>query len=113
VWPHRIATFGTLLEFRKTQPCSELDTDADSMHKGVLDNRGNQLVPQFDHHVDNNIYADVGKHMYTTVCSSVLALWLILGFPHDDTPGPLSRENFCGRYTHVRTTLGHHVDSRK
>ena len=87
--------------------------DADSRHKGVLDDKGNRLAPQFDHHVDDNIYADVSEYMYTTVCSSVLALWKILGFPHEDTPDPLSREKFCGTYSHERKTLGHHIDSRK
>ena len=58
------------------------------MKKGVLDNGGNRPAPQFDHHSDDNFYADVDEHMNTTVCSSVLALWLTLGFPHDDTPDP-------------------------
>ena len=87
--------------------------DADSIHKGVLDSKGNRLPPQFDHHVDDNIYADVGEHMYKTVCSSVLALWQILGFPSDDTPDPLSRDKFCGKYSHARKSIGHHIDSRE
>ena len=86
--------------------------DADSMNGGVTDRNNNRIAPQFDHHVDDNIYADVGEHMHRTVCSSVLALWQILGFPHEDTPDPLSREKFCGTYTHTRKTLGHLVDSR-
>ena len=36
----------------------------------------------------------------------------MLGFPHEDTPDPLSREKFSGTYTHRRKTLGHLVDSR-
>ena len=95
-----------------TETKSFVRADADSMNGGVVDSNGNRMTPQFDHHVDDNIYADVGEHMYKTVCSSVLALWQILGFPHDDTPDPLSREKFCGTYTHLRKTLGHLVDSR-
>ena len=86
--------------------------DADSVNRGVIDSNNNRLAPQFDHHVDDNIYADVGEYMHKTVCSSVLALWQILGFPHEDTPDPLSREKFCGTYTHLRKTLGHLIDSR-
>ena len=86
--------------------------DADSTHRGVLDEWGKRLAPQFDHHVDDNIYADVGRHMYKTVCASVLALWTILGFPHPDTPDPLSRDKFSGTYSYTRKCLGHHINSR-
>jgi hypothetical protein len=87
--------------------------DANSVNRGVTDNNNNnRLAPQFDHHVDDNIYADVGEYMHKTVCSSVLALWQILGFPHEDTLDPLSREKFCGTYTHLRKTLGRLVDLR-
>ena len=87
--------------------------DADSVFKGVLDKQGNRLPPQFDHHVDDNIYADVGEHMSKTVCASVLALWKILGFPQDNTPDALSREKFCGQYTHARKSIGQQIDSRQ
>jgi hypothetical protein len=95
-----------------TDTQSFVRADADSINRGVMDSNNERSAPQFDHHVDDNIYADVSEYMHRTVCSSVLALWQILGFPHEDTPDPLSREKFCGTYTHLRKTLGHLVDSR-
>jgi hypothetical protein len=86
--------------------------DANSINRGVTDNNSNQMAPQFDHHVDDNIYADVGEYMHRRVCLSVLALWQILGLPNKERPNPLRRKKFCGTYTHLRKTLGHLVDLR-
>ena len=86
--------------------------EADSINSGVMNEVGERLPPQFDHHVDDNIYADVGEYMMQTLCASVLALYRILGFPRDDVPDALSREKLCCVYTHERKTLGHWIDSR-
>ena len=89
------------------------NAEADSLNKGILDTSGSRLPPQFDHHVDDNIYCDVAAHMAQTVSASALALWHILGFPDPlRGPNPLSLEKFDGRYTHQRKTLGHLIDSR-
>jgi hypothetical protein len=88
--------------------------ETDSLNRGILDaSGGHRLPPQFDHHVDDNIYCDVAAYMAQTVSASALALWHILGFPNPlHGPNPLSLEKFNGRYTHQRQTLGHLVDSR-
>ena len=48
--------------------------ERNSMNPGVFDHHGYRLPPQFDHHVDENLYGDVAEHMLRTVSSSVLAL---------------------------------------
>jgi hypothetical protein len=83
------------------------------VNTGVLDTSRRRLPPQFNHHVDDNIYCDVAEHMAQTVSASALALWHVLGFPNPlHGPNPLSLEKFDGRYTHQRQTLGHLIDSR-
>ena len=87
--------------------------EVDSLNAGILDSSGHRLPPQFDHHVDDNIYCDTAPYMLQTVSASALALWHVLGFPNPKQgPNPLSLEKFDGRYTHQRKTLGHLVDSR-
>ena len=104
------------IQLAETPTRTEIDgftrADRDSLNKGVMNESGKRLPPQFDHHVDDNIYADVGEHMMQTLCSSVLALYHILGFPKDTVPDALSRDKLCCVYTHTRKTLGHWIDSR-
>jgi hypothetical protein len=87
--------------------------EADSLNRRILNASGHRSLPQFDHHVDDNIYCDVAAYMTQTVSASALALWHVLGFPNPlHGPNPLSLEKFDGQYTHQRKTLGHLVDSR-
>ncbi|CAJ1950376.1 unnamed protein product [Cylindrotheca closterium] len=55
--------------------------EADSINKGVFNPDGSRIPPNFDHHVDDCLYVDVAKTLRQTIASSVLALYLILGFP--------------------------------
>ena len=51
--------------------------------------------------------------MILTVSASVLALWILLGFPDKWYPNPLSMDKLVTRYSHQRVTLGYKLDSRK
>ena len=50
--------------------------------------------------------------MLLTVSASVLALWLILGFPDKHRPNPLSMDKLVTKYSHQRISLGYKIDSR-
>ena len=113
----RASTHLPAIELANPPTSAEVDcfvrAEADSANTGILDSLGHRLPPQFDHHVDDNIYCDVAAHMAQTVSASALALWHVLGFPNPSQgPNPLSLEKFDGRYTHQRKTLGHLIDSR-
>jgi hypothetical protein len=86
--------------------------ERDSLNPGVMLN-GHRLPPQFDHHVDDNLYADVGEHLLQAVSASVLALYHILGFPSPDVPNPLSMDKLDTSYTHQRQELGTMTDTRR
>ena len=85
----------------------------DSLNPRVLDAQGNHLPPQFDYHVDDNTDADIAKNTLLAVSASVLALWILLGFPDKWYPNPLSMDKLITRYSHQRVTLGYKLDSRK
>jgi hypothetical protein len=88
--------------------------DADAYNQGVLDEAGNRRPPQYDHHVDDNLYADVEEHVHQTVASSMLSLFNILGQPTDNrVPNPFSEEKFENELTHTRKTVGYHIDTRR
>jgi hypothetical protein len=70
------------------------------------------LPPQYDHHVDDNLYADIQQSMRLTVSASILALYDVLGFPSVDVPDPMSPEKFNTKYSHLRKTLGYHINTR-
>ena len=113
----RAASHLPTIELATPPTATEVDcfspAEPDTINHGVLDASGHRLPPQFDHHVDDNIYGDVAAYMAQTVSASALALWHVLGFPNPlHGPNPLSLEKFDGRYTHQRKTLGHLVDSR-
>jgi hypothetical protein len=87
--------------------------ERDWINHGVFDQHGCRLPPQFDHHVDDNLYADVAEHLLKVVSSSVLALYYILGFPSPDVPNPLSIDKLNTRYNHLRQELGTMVNTRR
>ena len=122
LWSHpdtvtRAASHLPTIELATPPTTAEVDcftrAEADSLNRGILNASGHRSPPQFDHHVDDNIYCDVAAYMAQTVSASALALWHVLGFPNPlHGPNPLSLEKFDGRYTHQRQTLGHLIDSR-
>jgi hypothetical protein len=87
--------------------------ESDTLNRGVFDQDGRRLPPQFDHHVDDNLYADVGEHLVRAVSASVLALYSVLGFPRPELPNALSTEKLDTRYNHQRKALGNLVDTRR
>ncbi|KAI2501609.1 hypothetical protein MHU86_12880 [Fragilaria crotonensis] len=54
----------------------------DSINTGVFDSDGKRRSPTYDHHVDDNMYADV-KEFPRSVAASVIALNEIVGYPND------------------------------
>jgi hypothetical protein len=87
--------------------------EQDTLNSGVLDASGNRLPPQYDHHVDENLYADVQQYMRLAVSASVLALYDVLGFPSVDVPDPMSQEKFKTKYDHLQKTVGYHINTRR
>jgi hypothetical protein len=86
---------------------------ADCLNKGVFNLEGNRLPPQFDHHVDDNIYADVACNVPRTVSASAIALFDILGYPNKLLPNCLSMEKLDTSYTWIRRILGFSINSRR
>ena len=76
---------------------SEVDelvpAEADSLNPGVFAPDGSRLPPPYRHHVDDNLYADIGPYLLRTVAASVLALYHVLGFPGPNNRDPVSWEN--------------------
>jgi hypothetical protein len=63
--------------------------EPDTLNSGVFDQQFRRL-PQVDHHVDDNLYAEMGEHLLRAVSASFLALYYILDFPRPELPNPLS-----------------------
>jgi hypothetical protein len=86
----------------------------DTLNRGVFDQQGRPLPPQFDYHVDDNLYANEGEHLVRVVSASILALYSVLGFfPRPELLNPLSTDNLDTRYSHQRKALGNMVDTRR
>ena len=87
--------------------------EADTRHRGVLDQDGNRLSPPFNHHVDDNMYADTRANLHRTIAASVMSLYEVLGYPEKCAPDPLSHEKLETFYNHQRKVVGYHIDTRK
>jgi hypothetical protein len=85
-----------------TVVASFVQASADSINKGVLDATGARLPPQYDHHVDDCLYADVRAFYLLTVALNVLALYVLLGEPSANHRDPVSWEKFETKVTHCR-----------
>ena len=87
--------------------------DADTTNTGVIGPDGKRLPPTYDMHVDDALYADIGRYLSHTVGTSVAALFLALGRPDDPrVPSPLSNDKFESSYTHLRKCVGRRFNSR-
>jgi hypothetical protein len=95
-----------------TDIASFTKAEADALNSGIFDSTGRRLPPRFDHHVDDNIYADIRSTMARTLSSSTVALYRILGYPTPFSPNVLSQEKLNTTYTHRRKMVGYMVDSR-
>jgi hypothetical protein len=112
VMPHlpclQLAEPPTTEEVRLFRPA-----DRDDKNPGVLDADGNRLSPPFNMHVDDNLYADVGMYLFRTICSSIGALFDVLGPPTNPlVPSPLSSDKFEAHYTHLQKLVGRQFNSR-
>ena len=58
------------------------------------------------------MYADIEPYMFWTVAASIMALYVILGFPRPEVPDPNSQEKFITEYGHTRKNVGYIVNSR-
>lgn len=84
----------------------------DSINKGVNDKNGNRRAPTYDHHVDDNMYADVADLLPRAAAASVIALYEIVGYPDGRIPDPISWEKFETTHTHIRRVVGWEVNTR-
>lgn len=85
---------------------------ADALNPGVLRPDGSRRPPGYDHHVDDNLYADIRDTFIKTVAASILALYCVLGFPCSGIRDPLSREKFNPEYTFHRPSVGITTNTR-
>ena len=66
----------------------------DAIHRGVFDENGNRLPPQFDHHVDDACFADIKEYFPRTFAACLIAMYVVIGFPQKCIPNPLSTDKF-------------------
>ena len=87
--------------------------DPDTTNFGVLQADGTRKPPPYNMHVDDALYADVGIHIFHSICVSILALFWLLGFPTNPlVPSPLSVDKFESFYNHQRKMVGRRFNSR-
>jgi hypothetical protein len=63
--------------------------------------------------VDDNLYADVAEFLMPTIAASILALYLILGFPTSGNRDVVSWDKFTKLLSHKRKCVGWDVDTRR
>jgi hypothetical protein len=86
---------------------------ADSINKGVFDETtGKRKPPQFNHHVDDNMYGDISELMPRAAAASIISLYEIVGYPDGRIPDPISWEKFGTAYGHIRRVVGWDFNSR-
>ncbi|CAJ1954270.1 unnamed protein product [Cylindrotheca closterium] len=89
--------------------------EPDSKNQGVLKADGSRKSPTFDHHVDNCLYADVALFLRQTISASILALYILLGFPNPSNGirDCISWEKFANTFSHERKTVGWLINLRR
>jgi hypothetical protein len=86
---------------------------ADSINKGVFDPAtGKRKPPQFNHHVDDNMYGDISELMPRAAAASIISLYEIVGYPDGRIPDPISWEKFGTAYGHIRRVVGWNFNTR-
>jgi hypothetical protein len=71
----------------------------DKLNQGVFDIHGNRLPPEFGHHADDCIYADIEPYVPPMISSTTIAIYDILGYPDPRVQDPLSREKLITLYS--------------
>jgi hypothetical protein len=84
----------------------------DTLNDGVFALDGTRRPPPFNHWVDDCLYADVGKFVFRMVAASVLALYILLGFPRPEVPNAVSQDKLVTLYGPVRKFVGYTVNTR-
>ena len=84
----------------------------DATNTGVFDSSGNRRSPTFDHHVDDNMYADIREFLPRAASVSVIALYEIVGYPDGKIPDPISWEKFESTHGHIRRVVGWEFNTR-
>ena len=84
----------------------------DSINKGVLDENGRRRAPTYNHHVDDNMYADITKLLPRAAAASVIALYELLGYPDGRIPDPISWDKFESTHGHIRRVVGWEFNTR-
>jgi len=85
---------------------------ADTRHKGVFNNEGSRKLPPFHHHVDDNLYAEVKQYILRAITCSLIAIYMVLGYPDGTQPDPFSFDKFDTLISHQRKMTGIMVDTR-
>lgn len=84
----------------------------DSLNTGVLDSKGHRRAPTYDHHVDDNLYADTTEFLPRAAAASIIALYEIVGYPDGRIPDPISWDKFESTHSHIRRVVGWEVNTR-
>jgi hypothetical protein len=85
----------------------------DSINKGVFDEiTGKRKPPQYNHHVDDNMYGDISELMPRAAAASIISLYEIVGYPDGRIPDPISWEKFGTAYGHLRRVVGWTFNTR-
>jgi hypothetical protein len=107
-----------LPNFVFTEPATEADIALfaraipDSINKGVFDENGKRRSPTYDHHVDDNMYADITEFLPRAAAASIIALYEIVGYPDGRIPDPISWDKFESVHGHLRRVVGWEFNSR-
>lgn len=84
----------------------------DSINTGVIGPNGKRRAPMYDHHVDDNMYADITEFLPRAAAASVIALYEIVGYPDSRIPDPISWEKFESTHGPVRRVVGWNFNTR-
>jgi hypothetical protein len=84
---------------------------ADPLNMVVFNSNSSRRSPTYDHHVDDNVHGDVEEFVPLGVAASILALYLVLGFPGPCNRDSVSLNKFDGFFTHERKMIGYRVNT--
>ena len=107
-----------LPEFKFAPPATDLERASfaraipDSLNTGVLDAEGHRRSPTYNHHVDDNMYADITELLPRAAATSIIALYEILGYPDGRIPDPISWDKFESTHGHIRRVVGWDFNTR-
>jgi hypothetical protein len=78
----------------------------------VFDAEGKRRSPTYDHHVDDNMCADVTEFLPRAAAASIIALYEIVGYPDGRIPDPISWDKFESVHGHLRRVVGWEFNTR-